>query len=157
MRFGGFDGVFQASAHELKGTNRLEIAGTKGRLVIGSRKMVYRLFKQSEYEVNEKTKVGYGNTKAKTYRLCYGIKLIRDLLYGQQQNILNNFANAINKGDKSLLLSPASEGINALSLINGIYMSNWLGKEIELPINGDDYDKLLLEHINKEIKTVENL
>jgi hypothetical protein len=37
-------------------------------------------------------------------------------------------------------------------LINGIYLSAWEGREIELPFDTERYEKLLKERVEKELK-----
>lgn len=139
---GGYKCVFTASAHELYGTNRFEIACEKGHIVISGNKMKYSVFKQSEKEVNENTESGYGRTKRKKFIKRYGIlRLLRDLVFGQQLNIIKNFCNAV--AGKEELISPAAEGINAVRLINAVYMSAWEGKEIAFPADEKLYAEAL--------------
>lgn len=138
---------FSASTHELRGANRLEIAGDKGRIVIDGLKMcVYTLFKD-EPTVNAETKFGYGfvlrKTKRYSHTLGFGINLIRG---GQQLLIIKNFANAIL--GKEELISPIQDGLNALELINGIYLSAWNNEKIILPID----DKVYVETLNRKLK-----
>jgi predicted dehydrogenase len=144
------DGVylnFSASTHELRGTNRLEISGEKGRIVIDGLKMrVYTLYKD-EPTVNAETKFGYGfvlrKTKKYSHTLGFGLNF---LLGGQQLNIIKNFARAIMGKEK--LISPIQDGLNAVQLINGMYLSSWTGKKIDLPID----DELYLETLHQKIK-----
>lgn len=142
---------FTAATNELRGINRLEIAGSKGRIMIGTAKMKYIAFKKSEQEVNATTKYGYGWVKSKTKRYYYGFSnAIKDLTIGQQINIVKNFVNAIN--GKEELISRAEEGINGLSLINGIYLSDYLNGEVSLPIDSNTYDKFLEDKVSNEIR-----
>ena len=62
---------------------------------------------------------------------------------GQHVEILQNFANAILKGEK--LLSPAEEGIHSVELANAILLSTWQDKTIELPMSAADYENILIE------------
>ena len=43
LQYEDFDCVFTASTHEVPGTNRLEIAGDKGKIVVEKYKMSYWL------------------------------------------------------------------------------------------------------------------
>ncbi|MDR2091198.1 MAG: Gfo/Idh/MocA family oxidoreductase [Clostridiales bacterium] len=137
-----------ASGRELNGTNRIEIAGDSGRLVIGKNSMKFISWKPPEPEVNAATVKGYGGAKKRVKRYFYGPRSIPDGIFGQQRRITANFAAHILKGER--LISPAQEGIFALSLINGIYMSAWEGKEIEFPIDAERYEELLRERVKEE-------
>lgn len=69
--------------------------------------------------------------------------------------------NAILKGEK--LMAPGEEGINGLRISNAIFLSSWLGKPVDLPVDGDLFYKMLQDKIanstfKKEVKeTVANL
>lgn len=150
------DGVYctlSASGHELHGTNRIEIAGEKGRLVLGKYSMKWISLPIAEPEFNKTTRHEYGVVSRKVYRYRYGLQLIRDALFGQQRNILQNMADVVRKGGD--LIAPASEGIHALGLLNGIYLSAWEGKEIPYPFPSRDYEAALSTKIAAEAKKEE--
>ncbi|MDE7337163.1 MAG: Gfo/Idh/MocA family oxidoreductase, partial [Clostridia bacterium] len=113
--------VFTASTHEIPGTNRLEIAGDKGKIAIEKYKMSYWLNEYSESEINARSTRDYGNKKdkkSKKYTLFYGLsRMIYDGIYGQQSRIIKNFVKAIERGDKNVLIARMEEGINGLTLI----------------------------------------
>lgn len=144
------DGVylsFSASTHELRGTNRLEIAGDKGRIVIDGLKMRVHTLYKDEPTVNAETKFGYGFVLRKTKKYSHTIGFgLNFLLGGQQLNIIKNFSNAIM--GKEELVSPIKDGLNAVELINGMYLSSWTGEKVFLPID----DKIYLEYLDKKIK-----
>ncbi|MFA6867047.1 MAG: Gfo/Idh/MocA family oxidoreductase [Clostridia bacterium] len=139
---------FIASTHELRGTNRLEISGTKGRIVIDSGVMKFYSFNKDELEVNATTKFGYGFSIRKTKTYKYRLRFLLRMILGQQINILRNFVDAIE--NKTALISPIADGINALEIINGMYLSNWTKKEISLPIDDEDYQEMLTSKIEEE-------
>ena len=142
LKYDGFNCTFTASTHELKGTNRLEIAGTLGRVVVDKYKMLYIKHEKSEPQVNSETVKGYGTVKSKKIKKSYGLsRLIYDSTTGQQARILTNFAKTI--AGKTELLSPMIDGINALEIINGIYLSGWTRSEVTLPLDGEAYEKAL--------------
>ncbi len=146
LEYKDFDTVFIASTHDLPGTNRLEIVGEGGRIIIEGSKLIFDKLSIPEPQVNACTKGGrYGTSIIARKRYNYGIlNKIRDTLLGQQRNILANFARAIEKGEP--LIAKASEGLPSLTLINGIYLSNWLQKKVQLPIDGQLYLKQLNLH-----------
>ena len=148
FKYGGFECAFTASTHEIKGVNRLEIACDKGRIVIGPASM--KIYKhKSQKEVNATTKFGYGATPSHASRYGYGaIKFIADIVKGQQLRSLRAFRNQIN--GKGKLLAEASEGVRALQIINGIYLSAYKGAEVNLPIDENEYANYLAAKIEAE-------
>lgn len=154
MRYDGYNCIFTASTHEVPGTNRFEIAGDKGKIVIDKFKMRYYVNKFCESEINQRAKRDYGNTKDKKSKkrfVYYGVsRIIYDTLYGQQARVLCNFVNAIAHSDSSLLIAKAEEGLKCLSLINGMNMSSWLDREVSIPVDGGEYRAKLAEKIRQE-------
>lgn len=151
-----YDCVFTASTHELPGENRFVIVGSKGTLVITRHKAVCKFLKMDEKEINARAKRDYGNREDKKYDkkyMFYGIRnYLTDALYGQQCNILRDFVAAVGKKDASLLRARGEEGVNALNIINAINMSAWKGKEVTVPVDPEEYDKMLAEKIKGEKK-----
>ena len=146
-----FDCYFCASTHELPGENRFTIVGTKGTIVIKSWKMTYTLLDKTEIEVNAETKHGYGNTGRHTHSYSYGpIRKIIDLIYGQQWRVIEAFGKAIDKKDPSALIARGEEGLRSLTLINGVYLSNWTKKTVDLPFDDEKYAQLLAEKADAE-------
>lgn len=144
MDYQDFTCVFTASGHELKGTNRLEIACENGKIVIEKYKMRYSFFAKSESEVNSETSKGYGFSKSKVKRMNYGLfRLLKEAKLGQQINILKNFTAALEGHEK--LIADGREGIKALTIINAIYMSAYKGMRVHLPLDGEEFDKLLID------------
>lgn len=138
LKYKEFNCAFSASSHELKGTNRLEIACDKGKIVITPYSMrVWR--HKSEKAVNATTTFGYGFAPSVKKRYSYGIlRAIYDIALGQQLRSIKAFAKAI-KG-KGAMLATLSEGFNAVELINAIYLSSWQEREVFLPIDRENYD-----------------
>ncbi len=146
----GAMGTFIASGHELHGTNRLEIAGDKGKLVIGKYSLKYVSFDRSEPEVNASVTKGYGSVKAHTKRYYYGLfRLITDLVYGQQIRVVRAFAETL-EGRRKTPVAFGEEGINALSIINGIYLSAYKNKTAELPLDPIETEELYAELRSRE-------
>lgn len=140
---------FSAATNELTGTNRLEIAGDNGRIIIERLKMRFIKNKKSQQQVNKETKSGYGFSLFTVKRKGYGISnMIKDITIGQQINIIRNFTKAI-RGEEELI-SKGKEGINALSLINAIYLSADKEERVMLPLNLKDYDEFLQKKIEEE-------
>lgn len=146
-----FDCYFCASTHELPGENRFTIVGTKGTIVIESWKMKYTLLDKTEVEVNRETKKGYGNTGRHKHRFGYGLRRkVIDLIYGQQWRVIEAFGKAVDKKDKNLLIARGEEGLRSLTLINGVYLSDWTKKTVALPFDDDLYADMLKKKAEEE-------
>lgn len=140
---GGAKGTFTASAHELKGSNLLEIAGDRGKLVIGKYSMKHYSFTPSEERVNADTVKGYGKAAVRVKRYRYSLfRLIRDAVFGQQLNVIRRFADWLN-GRADAPVAFGTEGVNALQFINAAYMSAYTGKAVQFPLDAEEYSKTL--------------
>ncbi len=136
---GGATGVFITSTGEYPGTNRLEIAGDLGKLVLEGGVLKFWEFDRSERDY-------CFNSDNKTPKPKIEYREIEFKERGTAHNgILRDFASAILTGSE--LLSPGEEGINALEIINAIFLSDWQDKTITLPVDSAEYKKLLDEKI----------
>ncbi len=147
----GATGVFITRTHDLIGTDRLEVLGDKGKIVVDDSKKltIYRLH-EDEAETNARMKQedvqtvvsGGGLTDLYTEETS-----VFESKWGEQHiNVLKNFTATI-LGEESILAS-GSDGIYGVELVNAIYLSSWLGKEVSLPVNED----LFLQELNKKVE-----
>ena len=141
----GASGIFVASGHELSGTNRLEIVGDKGKIIIDDFNLTYYKYANSEIEVNASVTEGYGFTDMSIERLSYGgCDRERDEKLGQQIRVIEQFTKAMmEEGEHPVAYG--EEGIQSLSIINGIYLSSAKKEKVYFPIDRSEYEKLLSE------------
>lgn len=138
---------FITTTGEYPGTNRLEISGSKGKLVMEDNTLkIYRL--QKDEEIYRRTSAKDSPKPKYTVETLSGSET-EDRLH---EMILENFASAILKGEK--LVSPGASGIGELEISNGAYLSSWLGRSISLPIDASRFDSLLAKK-RKEERAVE--
>jgi predicted dehydrogenase len=146
----GASGIFVTSTHDFPGTNRLEIDGDGGKLVIEqdllTEKLTFEKLKVRESKFNKTNKqfmprIPFTKIVKRTnaFQNAYRLGVI-----GQHMNIFRNFSNAVLNGEK--LIAPGVEGINGLMISNAAYLSAWTGKEIEFPIDED----LFLSELDKK-------
>lgn len=132
----GATGVFITSTGEAPGTNRLEIVGEQGRLVLENDKLIYT---RNEVQMSEWSRTTDRGFEKPAIWNCE-IPLPGDR--GEQHiGIMKNFTNAVLKGEK--LISPAAEGIHSVELGNAILFSSLLGKTVDLPLSGAAYERAL--------------
>ncbi|MER2063691.1 MAG: Gfo/Idh/MocA family oxidoreductase [Alkalibacterium sp.] len=149
----GATGTFVTATHDIVGTDRFEILGDKGKIVVDDSQVatVTRLNKP-EQELSEE--MGMEDVKKlfmgqmNTDELYTQEKIEFESAWGEQHSgVLENFA--ANILDGTPLLAPGSDGINGVRLANAIHLSSWTGKEVSLKdLNEDVY----LEELNKHIK-----
>lgn len=140
----GATGVFVTSTADAPGTNRFEVLGTGGKLVVENDKLTYWKNEVDERVFNDEYKGGFGEPK-------YTVSEVEtDGKNPQHSGILRNFTNAI-LGTEPLFVD-GTEGINGVEIMDAMLLSTWLGKAVDLPIDDDLYLKLLNEHIAASVK-----
>ena len=147
----GATGLFVTSTHDFPGTNRLEIDGEKGKLVIEKNRLEFTELEVSESEFNATNKKFMPSIPSK--KIVKKMSKLREgfmYIHEQHCGIMKNFTNHVLNGEP--LLAPGEEGINGLTISNAIHLSSWLGKEVSLPIDEDLY----IEELNKRIEEEKN-
>lgn len=125
----GATGVFITSTGESPGTNRFEIAGDKGKIVIENGNLEFYRLRISERQFNRENKGSFGAPD------CWKCEIPVNGTETGHRGITQNWIDAIRKGTK--LLAPGLEGINGLELSNAMYLSSWLDKWIDIPVDDE--------------------
>ncbi len=150
----GATGVFVTATHDLVGTDRFEILGDTGKIVVENSKTatVIRLKRpeselSAELSMADVMKLFTGQLDASELYTTETIEF--ESAWGQQHSgVLENFAAAILDGTP--LLAPGSEGIDGVRLANAIHLSSWLGREVPLDFDEEEFLELLNERIAEE-------
>ena len=147
----GATGVFITCTHDIIGTDRFEILGDKGKIIVDdSKKVTIKRLHKEESEMSDSMsmqdviRIFMGGGAADI--LTEEVIEFESVWGGQHSAVLENFA--ANILDGTPLLAPGSDGIHGVALANAIHLSSWLGKEVELPIDEDLY----LAELNKKIE-----
>jgi len=127
------------STGEAPGTNRLEIATERGRIVYENDKLSFTRNEMPMSEFSRTSKEGFVKPAG------WDIAIPLAGHGGQHLEILQNFADAIIEGVP--LLAPAAEGIHSVELANAIVLSAWTKKSVDLPLNGKTYARHLKQKI----------
>ena len=135
----GMTAVINASTGEAPGTNRLEVAAERGKVVIENDQF---LFTRNEMPMGEFSKTDPGRFSAPA---TWDIRIPIEGHGPQHNGILANFVAAIL--DEAPLIAPASEGIFSLELANAFLLSSLEDRWVELPIDG----ALFEQHLTKLI------
>ncbi len=155
----GATGTFITATHDIVGTDRFEILGDQGKIVVeGSKTATVTRLKKKEREISE----GMGPDDVR--KLFTGQLNLNELQSteviefesvwgGQHAGVLENFA--ANILDGTPLLAPGSDGINGVRLANAIHLSSWKGEEVGLDFDEDEFLGLLNDRIREEGKYAE--
>ncbi|MHB1356103.1 MAG: Gfo/Idh/MocA family protein [Anaerolineae bacterium] len=135
----GATGVFIASTGENPGTNRLELVGDRGRLVLEANHLTLSQNMVSASEFSRSTSEPFGQPQ------CKVMELPLETGGGTHQVITQNFCDAIRLGTP--LVAPAEEGIHSVELANAMLYSSLTGQTVELPLDGQAYENQLNELI----------
>ena len=142
----GATALFVTSTGECPGTNRLEITGDKGKIVIEDGKLKFWELGTPEREFCFTCKNGFDSPQVK-----YS-EIIPNGVETAHNGILQNFTNAILFGEE--LIAPGEEGIKGLTISNAIHLSDWTNDIVQLPIDKELYLEKLKEKIaNSKIKS----
>ncbi|MGE6378401.1 Gfo/Idh/MocA family protein [Peribacillus muralis] len=146
----GATGVFITCTHDVIGTDRFEILGDKGKIVVDdSRKVTIKRLLKPESELSDSMsmqdvmKIFMGGNQSDIY--TEEVLEFESVWGAQHIAVLENFTAAIVEGTP--LLAPGSDGIHGVTLANAIHLSSWLDKEIEIPFD----EELYLAELNKRI------
>ena len=137
----GTTATFVTSTGEAPGRNVLEISAEQGRITVtDGAKIHFQRNRQPMSKFCMEAEAAFAMPES------WHMEIPVDATGGQHVEILQNFTNAILKGEK--LLSPADQGIHSVELANAILLSTWQDKTIELPMSSADYERLLTEKGN---------
>ncbi|GAB2533049.1 Gfo/Idh/MocA family protein [Gracilibacillus alcaliphilus] len=136
----GATAVFITTTGETPGTNRLEISGDRGKVVVENGKLEFWQLRVSEPEFNQTYTGGFGEPES--WKIDIPIKGEET----EHPGITQNFVDAILKGTP--LLAPGEEGIKGLTLSNAMQLSSWTDDWVEFPID----EELYYQHLQDRIK-----
>jgi predicted dehydrogenase len=135
----GATGVFITTTGEAPGTNRLEINGQNGKLVVENDKLHFTRNEMPVAKYCRTSKEAFG--KPSVWNVDIPVKSGG----GDHSLITKNFVEAILDG--APLLAPGREGIRSVELGNAMLYSSLLGKTVELPLDGKAFERKMNELI----------
>lgn len=126
---------FITTTGEAPGTNRVEIAGDRGKLVMENGRLRFHRTRRSVTEVLQKSPESFASVE--TWECDIPVHGSGE----SHQIITQNFVNAILKHEP--LIAPGIEGVKGLELGNAIMMAGLTRKAVDLPVDGDAYQAFL--------------
>lgn len=137
----GATGVFITSTGEAPGSNRFEIAGDRGKIVLEAGKMLFTRNEVSMRDFSKSAKTGFARPDV------WNIEIPIENAPAQHATILQNFVDAILDGTP--LIVPGAEGINSVELANAGLYSSWTSRTVELPLDSAEYERALHEKVRE--------
>lgn len=146
----GGTGMFISSTGEIPGSNRFEIAGTKGRALLENDKLIITRNATPADEWNKTSKIGFALPD----------KTVEEIPIPPTENphaiLLTNFVDNILDG--SPLIAPGASGIGSVELANVMLYSGLIKEAVDLPMDSAAWETKLQEliaHSTHEKKVVE--
>ena len=144
----GATGSVISSTGEAPGTNRLEIVGTKGRLVLENERLTFARNELDMIEFSRTATQGFVKPPVLQQEIPFANATRPHAL------ITQNFVNAIL--EREPLIAPGAEGLHSLELANALVWSSLRGETIRLPMDGAGWEAKLNQLIaeSKVVKKV---
>lgn len=141
-------GVFISSTGEAPGTNRFEIAGTRGKVVLEQGRMQFTRNETPMTDFSKAAKTGFARPD------IWNVEIPIENAATQHAAIMANFVDSILDGAE--LISPAAEGLHSVEIANAALYSTWTNQTVTLPLDSAAYERALQERIanSKHVKTV---
>jgi predicted dehydrogenase len=136
----GATGVFVTTTGEAPGTNRFEVTGDRGKIVVEDNKLTFWRLRMPVSEFNRTYKGGFGEPEHWKFDIPVASNS------NEHMTITQNWVEAIIHGTP--LLAPGQDGIKGLTLSNAMLLSSWTDSWVDLPIDEQLFYELLQEKIS---------
>ena len=133
----GATGVFVTTTGDAPGTNRLEITGTRGKIICENDRLAFSRLAVDEREWCRTCPEGFKKPEWET------MEVATDGENPQHSGVLNAFADHILHGGP--MIADGREGIRGLMLSNAMHLSSWLGRPVDLPFDEALFRDMLME------------
>ncbi len=135
----GATGVFITSTGEAPGTNRFEIAGDRGKVVIEQGKLLFTRNETPMCQFSKTAKTGFARPD------LWNIEIPVENAPAPHATVMQNFTDAILKGTP--LIAPASDGVGSVEFANAALYASWTEQTVSLPLDAEAYERALREKI----------
>jgi predicted dehydrogenase len=149
----GATGTFVSSTGEAPGTNRFEIVGTRGKVVLERDRISFTRNEADMIQFSRTAKLGFAKPEV------WNVEIPFENAPNAHATLMQNFVNAILDGEP--LIAPGEEGIHSVELANVILYSSLIGQPVELPMDSAAYEQQLNQliagsKIEKKVVAVSN-
>jgi len=132
-------GVFISSTGEAPGTNRLEICGTRGKVVLENNKLTFIRLESDMIEFSKTSKSPFAKPEV------WNIEIPFETIPNTHSILMQNFVDAILDGTP--LIAPGEDGMGSVELANAFVFSSLINQPIKLPMDGLAWEKKLQQLI----------
>jgi predicted dehydrogenase len=149
----GATGTFVSSTGESPGTNRFEIVGTRGKVVLERDRISFTRNEADMIEFSRTAKLGFVKPDV------WNVEIPFENAPNPHATLMQNFVNAILDGEP--LIAPGEDGIHSVELANVILYSSLIDQTVALPMDSAAYEKKLNQliadsKIEKKVVAVSN-
>ena len=142
----GATGCFITSTGEYPGTNRLEISGDLGKIILENGMLKWWKLKQSVSENIKTSQKSFDKIDCDYFEFKF------ENNENPHGDMIQNFVNAILNGEE--LISHGTDGVLELSISNAAYLSSWTKSSVRLPLDTQLFENLLSEHAQNSNKII---
>lgn len=135
----GATGVFITSSGEAPGSNRFEIASTKGKVVLENNQLKFTRNEVDMIEHCRTSKVGFLKPE------IWNVEIPFADAAAPHATLMANFADAILDG--APLIAPGADGLGSVELANVMLYSSLMDQTIQMPMDGAAFETNLNELI----------
>ena len=132
---GGATGVFVSSTGEAPGTNRFEVVGTRGKLVLENSKLTFTRNDADMVEFSKAATSGFAKPETTTAEIPF------ENSPNAHAVLMQNFTEAILDGTP--LIAPGADGLGSVELANALLCSSLLDAPVKLPMDGAAWETKL--------------
>jgi len=143
----GATGTFISSTGEAPGTNRFEIAGTRGRVVLEHNRLTFTRNETDALDWSRTAQVGFSKPDV------WNVEIPFTDAPHPHATLMQNFVAAILDGTP--LIAPGSDGLFSVELANAIVFSSLTGQTLELPLDSAAWEGQLQQLIARSQYTKE--
>ncbi len=131
----GATGVFVTSTGDCPGSDRFEISGDRGRVVLEDDTIRFTRTETSVAEFTKTCEQGFAQPEVWNCEIPFKDEDT------DHKTITQNFVNAVLDGEP--LIAPAEEGIHSVELAGAMLFSSMLDKPVDVPLDGAAYEEKL--------------
>lgn len=128
-------GVFISSTGETPGTNRFELIGTRGKLVLENNQLKFTRNDADMIEFSKASKSGFAKPD------IWNAEIPIENAANPHATLIQNFVDAILDGTP--LIAPGTEGMGSVELANVLLYSSLINQTVELPMDSAAWEKKL--------------
>jgi predicted dehydrogenase len=135
----GASGVFTSSTGEAPGTNRFELVGTRGKVVLENNRLTFTRNEADMIEFSKTSKSGFAKPDV------WNVEVPFENAQNPHAILMQNFVDAILDGTP--LIAPGTDGMGSVELANVLLYSSLINQSVELPMDSGAWEKKLQQLI----------